>query len=104
VSPWRRPRSFWLHHVPTRPDDSFGLGIARTHFSNDFVPFLRQQLNLGLDNEDALEMYCNAAMTKWLSASADLQIIDPALKKRRRPRECRHDRRGGNSRSWPVLD
>ncbi len=67
--------------VPGRPNDSFGLGIARTHFSNDFVPFLRQQLNLGLDNEDALEMYYNAAITKWLSASADIQIIDPALQK-----------------------
>jgi len=67
--------------VPGRPDDSLGLGIARTHFSNDFVPFLRRQLNLGLDDEDALEMYYNAALTKWLSASADLQIIDPALKK-----------------------
>ena len=66
--------------VPGRPDDSFGLGIARTHFSNDFLPFLRQQLNLGLDNENALEMYYNAAVTKWLTASADLQIIDPALK------------------------
>jgi porin len=67
--------------VPGRPDDSFGLGIARTHFSSDFVPFLRQRLNLGLDNEDALETYYNAAITKWLTASADLQIIDPALKK-----------------------
>jgi porin len=65
--------------VPGRPEDSFGLGIARTHFSNDFVPFLRQHLNLGLENEDALEMYYNAPLTPWLTATADLQIVDPAL-------------------------
>jgi porin len=67
--------------VPGRPDDSFGLGIARTQFSSDFVPFLRQKLNLGLEHEDALEMYYNVSITKWLNATADLQIIDPALKK-----------------------
>ena len=67
--------------VPGRLDDSFGLGFAQTHFSDDFLPFLRQKLNLGLDNENAFEMYYNASITKWLTASADLQVIDPALKK-----------------------
>ena len=67
--------------VPGRPDDNFGIGVARTQFSSDFVPFLRQSLNLGLQHEDALEMYYNASITKWLNATADLQIIDPALKK-----------------------
>ena len=43
--------------VPGRADDSFGLGIARTQFSSDFAPFLRQQLSLGLQHEDALEIY-----------------------------------------------
>jgi porin len=67
--------------VPCRADDTFGLGIARTQFSSDFVPFLRQQLNLGLEHEDAIEMYYNASITQWLNATADLQIIDPGLKK-----------------------
>ena len=67
--------------VPSRPEDSFGVAIARTQFSSAFVPFLRQNLNLGLDHEDALEAYYNLAITGWLSATADLQIIDPALKK-----------------------
>jgi len=67
--------------VPGRPDDSFGIGFAQTHFSGDFIPFLTQRLNLGLDNENTLEMYYNASITKWLTATADLQIIDPALKK-----------------------
>ncbi len=67
--------------VPGRADDSFGIGVARTQFSSDFVPFLRQALNLGLQHEDALEMYYNATITQWLSATADLQIVSPALQK-----------------------
>ena len=67
--------------VPGRPMDTFGVGWARTQMSDNFVPFLRQRLNLGLDMEDAVEMYYNVAITKWLTATVDLQIIDPALKK-----------------------
>jgi porin len=67
--------------VPGRPMDTFGVGWARTQMSDDFIPFLRQRLNLGLDKEDAVEMYYNVAITKWLTATVDLQIIDPALKK-----------------------
>jgi porin len=65
----------------SRPDDSYGVGLARTQFSSAFVPFLRDNLNLGLDYEDAVEMYYNVAITGWLAATADLQIINPALKK-----------------------
>ena len=65
----------------SRPDDSYGLGFARTQFSGAFVPFLRDNLNLGLNYEGAVEMYYNAAITGWLSATADLQIINPGLKK-----------------------
>jgi len=67
--------------VPGRPADSFGIGWARTQMSSDFVPFLRQKLNLGLDKEDAVEMYYNVSVTKWLNATLDLQVIDPALNK-----------------------
>ncbi|HEX3500530.1 MAG TPA: carbohydrate porin [Stellaceae bacterium] len=67
--------------VPGREDDSFGLGLARTEFSDDFVRFLRQRLDLGLAHEDTIEMYYNFAVTQWLSATPDLQIILPALKK-----------------------
>jgi porin len=67
--------------VPGRPADSFGIGWARTQMSSNFVPFLRQQLNLGLDKEDAVEMYYNFSVTKWLNATLDLQVIDPALNK-----------------------
>ena len=71
--------------VPGRPLDKFGIGWARTEFSNNFVPFLRQQLNLGLNKEDAVEMYYNAALTNWLNASLDLQVINPALNKQLQP-------------------
>jgi porin len=67
--------------VPGRPDDSFGFGLARTQFSSSFVPFLRQQFNLGLQREDAIEMYYNAAITSWMNVTTDLQIIDSGLNK-----------------------
>jgi porin len=67
--------------IPGRAGDSFGIGWSRTQFSSDFVPFLRQALNLGLEHEDAIEMYYNAALTPWLNATADLQIINPGLQK-----------------------
>ena len=38
-------------------------------------------LELGLDHEDAVEMFYNASLTRWLNMSLDLQVIDPALKK-----------------------
>ena len=67
--------------VPGRPNDNFGIGWARTEFSSNFVPFLRQRLDLGLDHEDAVEMYYSAALTPWLNATVDLQVVNPGLKK-----------------------
>jgi porin len=67
--------------IPGRADDTFGVGFARTQFSSDFIPFLRQALNLGLQHEDAVEMYYNAALTPWLNAIADLQIVNPGLQR-----------------------
>jgi porin len=67
--------------VPGRPRDTFGVGWARTELSDKFLPFLRQQLRLGLEREDAIEMYYNASVTSWLNATVDLQVIKPALTK-----------------------
>jgi len=67
--------------VPGRPNDNFGIGWARTEFSDNFVPYLRDTFNLGLDHEDVVELYYNAAVTPWLSVSPNLQIISPALNK-----------------------
>jgi porin len=68
--------------VPGRPRDTLGIGWARTEFSGDFVPFLRQRLNLGLDREDAVEMFYNVSITPALNATLDLQIVEPGLKKK----------------------
>jgi porin len=67
--------------VPGRPNDTFGLGVARTQFSSAFFPFLRERLSLGLEHEDSFEAFYNLAITGWLSVTADLQVIDPGLKK-----------------------
>jgi porin len=71
--------------VPGRPDDSYGVGVARTQLSGAFVPFLRDRLNLGLDHEDAFEAYYNLAITGWLTATADIQVINQALNKQLNP-------------------
>jgi porin len=67
--------------VPGRPLDSFGAGWARTEFSDKFVPFLRQQFNVGVGHEDAFEAYYNASVSQWLNATLDLQVVDPGLNK-----------------------
>jgi len=67
--------------VPGRPSDTFGVGWSRIDFSNNLVPFLRDALNLGLDHEDAVELYYNVAVTKWLGLTVDLQIVNQGLKK-----------------------
>jgi hypothetical protein len=54
--------------------------VARAQPSSNLVPFLRQRLKLGLDMEDAVERYYNFSITKWLNATLDLQVIDPAFK------------------------
>ena len=67
--------------VPGRKSDNFGIGWARTQFSDNFVPLLRERFHLGLDQEDAVEMFYNAAITQWLRMSLDLQVINPGLQK-----------------------
>jgi porin len=67
--------------VPGRPRDDFGIGWARTEFSDNFVPYLRDAFDLGLDREDAVELYYNASVTPWLTISPSLQIISTGLNK-----------------------
>ena len=67
--------------IPGRPKDNMGLGWARTQLSSDFVPFLRQQFNLGLNVEDAVELYYNAALTPWLNLTANMQVVNSAVGK-----------------------
>jgi len=65
--------------VPGRVDDTFGFGFASTQFSSEFLPFLREHLDLGLEHENAFEMYYNAAITGWLALGADLQVVSAGL-------------------------
>jgi porin len=67
--------------IPGRPLDNFGVSWTRTQFSDNFVPLLRDRLHLGLDKEDAVEIFYNVAITPWLRMSLDLQIVNPALQK-----------------------
>jgi porin len=67
--------------VPGRPRDDFGIGWVRTEFSDNFVPYLRNTLDLGLDHEDAVELYYNASITPWLSVSPSFQVINAGLNK-----------------------
>jgi porin len=68
--------------VPGRPNDNMGVGWGRTQFSSEFLPFLRQSLGLGLNVEDAVEMYYNAVLTPWLNLAVDLQVVESALSKK----------------------
>jgi porin len=77
--------------VPGRPHDTFGIGWSRAQFSDHFLSALRQRFDLGLDHEDGIEMYYNAALTAWLQISLDLQIINPGLKKTRSTNDTLRD-------------
>jgi len=67
--------------VPGRPNDNFGIGWSRVAFSDNFVPFLRNTFGLGLDREDATELYYSASITPWLTVSPSFQVIRPGLNK-----------------------
>lgn len=67
--------------VPGRPRDDVGIGWARTEFSDKFVPFLRDRFDLGLDHEDAVELYYNASVTPWLNVTPNVQFISSGLNK-----------------------
>jgi porin len=67
--------------VPGRPRDDFGIGWARTEFSDNFVPYLRSTFGLGLEHEDAVELYYSASVTPWLTLSPSLQIVNSGLNK-----------------------
>ena len=67
--------------IPSRPQDSIGLGWARTQLSTEFVPFIRQEFRIGLNLENAVELYYNAVLTPWLNLSASMQVVDSAVTK-----------------------
>lgn len=67
--------------VPGRPRDDVGIGWSRIEFSDKFVPLLRDTFDLGLDHEDAVELYYNASLMPWLNVTPNIQFISPGLNK-----------------------
>jgi porin len=67
--------------IPGREQDTFGIGWSRLQFSENFVPFLRKNLGVGLRHEDAFELFYNVALAGWLKITLDLQVIEPGIKK-----------------------
>lgn len=49
--------------------------------TQNFVPFLRNTFGLGLNHEDAVELYYSAAVTPWLTVSPSLQVLRSGLNK-----------------------
>jgi porin len=68
--------------LPGRERDTFGIGWSRLVLNDNLVPFLRDRLKLGLKHDDTVELFYNFAVTGWLSLTADLQVIEPGLKKK----------------------
>jgi porin len=69
--------------IPTRGQDRFGIGYYYLKISSDLrdtlPPLLRQRL--GLDHEQAVELFYNIAAMPWLHVTPDLQFIDAARQK-----------------------
>ena len=67
--------------VPGRPHDDFGIGWSRAKFSDNFVPYMRDTFGIGLDHEDAVELYYSASVTPWLTVSPSFQAVRSGLTK-----------------------
>jgi porin len=63
--------------LPSRPNDTFGVGYFYYDFSDDLQNATDPLLKL--DDEHGLEVFYNLAVTPWFSIGADLQVIKPAL-------------------------
>ncbi len=63
--------------LPSRRDDTFGIGYFYYNFSDALQDSLNTRVNL--DDEQGLEVFYNLSLTPWFSIGGDLQVIDPAL-------------------------
>jgi porin len=58
--------------IPTRDNDTFGVGYYYVNLSDDLPSFF------GLNSEQGVELYYNIEIAPWLHVSPDLQVIvDP---------------------------
>jgi porin len=72
--------------IPTRDNDTFGVGYYYTQLSDDLkdlagqVNQISRRLGRGdlirIDDEQGVELYYNIAVTPWLHVTPDLQVID----------------------------
>ena len=62
--------------IPSRRDDSFGVGYFYYNFSDALQQAVRPLVKF--DNEQGVEVFYNYAVTPWFHVTADLQVIDPA--------------------------
>jgi porin len=61
-----------------RSYDKFGVGIFYYSYAKELKQHLDPLINLG--DEYGAEAFYNFAITKWFRVTADLQVIDPAIK------------------------
>jgi porin len=60
--------------VPTRENDTFGVGFFYTHLSSALVPLIKENIR----DPYGVEAYYNVELTPWMHLTADLQILSPA--------------------------
>ncbi|PYJ69413.1 MAG: carbohydrate porin [Verrucomicrobia bacterium] len=69
--------------IPGRERDIFGIGYFRIGLSSDFKDLLGGSLappGLAQRDEQGVEVFYNAALTRWCQLTADLQIVKPSTK------------------------
>lgn len=60
--------------IPSRDNDSFGLGYYYLAISDEFPRVIERRTQ----DEQGVELYYNIAITPWLHITPDLQVIEPA--------------------------
>lgn len=60
--------------IPSRDNDSFGLGYYYLAISDEFPRVIERRTQ----DEQGVEFYYNIAITPWLHITPDLQVIEPA--------------------------
>ena len=62
--------------VPRRENDTVGAGFFYTRLSDELGPIIRRNTR----DPYGVEVYYNVEITPWMHVTADLQILEPALK------------------------
>ena len=65
--------------IPYRSRDNWGVGFFHYSVSSALKKSLAP--GIAIDDEQGVEIFYNVAFTPWFHLAADVQIIDPALRK-----------------------